>query len=137
MPNIDGFSHGMAGLDDVDDFTRAYIEAALWSSTDELTDDGGEPMDDRFELSSEVIEKAVRDCKRFREVAGSLLDEHPDPTMGAHDFWLTRNGHGAGFWDGDWPVNGDVLSGMVGWQTEFGEVSLYVGDDGKVYQFDG
>lgn len=20
------------------------------------------------------------------------------------DFWLTRNGHGAGFWDGDWPV---------------------------------
>lgn len=19
-----------------------------------------------------------------------------------HDFWLTRNGHGAGFWDGDW-----------------------------------
>lgn len=28
-----------------------------------------------------------------------------------HDFWLTRNGHGAGFGDGDWPEEaGEKLS---------------------------
>lgn len=28
--------------------------------------------------------------------------------MAGHDLWLTRNGHGAGFWDGDWRDH-DVL----------------------------
>ena len=91
-------------------------------------------MDDRFELSPEFIAEAIRDCKRFREVAGVLLDEHNDDTMGAHDFWLTRNGHGAGFWDGDWPVNGDKLTEI---SKVYGECNLYVGDDGKVYSFQG
>ena len=121
----------------MDDFTRQYIETALWASNDEMTDDGGEPMDDRFEVSLEFIAEAIRDCDRFRELAGEMLDEHPDPTMAAHDFWLTRNGHGAGFWDGDWPVNGDALTAMVGWRTDFPEVNLYIGDDGKVYSFQG
>lgn len=27
-----------------------------------------------------------------------------------HDFWLTSQGHGAGFWDGGWPKYGDMLT---------------------------
>ena len=121
----------------MDNFTRQYLETALWSSTDESRDDGGDPMDDNYtvdDIDPETVSAAQLDCDNFREKAGDLLDEHPDPTMGAHDFWLTRNGHGAGFWDGDWPENGDKLTGMVGWRTEFPEVHLYVGDDGKIRQ---
>lgn len=27
-----------------------------------------------------------------------------------HDFWLTSQGHGAGFWDGDWKTYGEMLT---------------------------
>lgn len=124
----------------MDAFTRQYIETALWSSTDESTPEGGDPMDKNYgieHLSAETVAWAIADCDRFRERAGDMLDEHDDPTMGAHDFWLTRNGHGCGFWDGDWPIYGEALTAMVGWRTPFGEVHLYIGDDGKIYHSDG
>lgn len=122
----------------MDDFTRQYLETALWSCTDESREDGGDPMDDNYgvdDISPATVAWAVADCDRFRELAGNLLDEHDDPNRAAHDFWLTRNGHGAGFWDGDWPINGDTLTAMLGWRTDFGEVHLLVGDDGLIYHF--
>jgi hypothetical protein len=60
----------------------------------------------------------------------------------ATDFWLTRNGHGAGFWDrsftygegGDPVVGlGYDLSALVGHGTAFPKVETYVGDDGRAY----
>ncbi len=125
---------------DLDAWTLQYIDTALWSSTDESREDGGDPMDANYSLTDfapETLAAMVADCDRFRARAGERLDEHADDTMAAHDFWLTRNGHGAGFWDGDWPVNGDALTAMVGWGTAFGEVSLYIGDDGLIYHFSG
>ena len=29
--------------------------------------------------------------------------------LAGHDFWLTRNGHGAGFWDGDYPESEETI----------------------------
>jgi hypothetical protein len=116
----------------MDDFTRQYLETALWSSTDESREDGGDPMDDNFgigDIDADTVAAAQADCDRFRELAGELLNESDD-TDAAHDFWLTRNGHGAGFWDGDWPVGGDRLTSI---SKGFGEAYLYVGDDGKIY----
>jgi len=118
----------------MDEFTIQYIETALWSSNDETTPQGGEPMDDNYPVSLEFIEIAIRDCDLFREYAGELLDEHDDDTQAAHDFWLTRNGHGAGFWDGDWPEGGDRLTAL---SKVFGETTLYIGDDGQVYSYEG
>ena len=49
----------------------------------------------------------------------------------AHDLFLTRNGHGAGFWDGDWPEpEGSVLTLLA---EEMGEAEPYAGDDGMLY----
>ncbi len=121
----------------MDDFTRQYLETALWSSTDESREDGGDPMDRNYNLEdidADTVAAAQADCDRFRETAGDLLDEHTDATQGAHDFWLTRNGHGAGFWDGDWPEGGDRLTAIC---KTFGEFNLYIGDDSKVYHFAG
>jgi len=92
---------------------------------------------DVHDLAPETLRAMVADCNRFREEAGDMLEEHPDPEMGAHDFWLTRNGHGAGFWDGDWSEHGDALTAMVGWGTDFPEMTLYIGDDGLIYQMEG
>lgn len=120
----------------MDTFTRHYLAAALWSSTDESDESGGDPMDQNYtldDLSSETLEWAKRDCDRFREKAGNRVEERGEE-QAAHDFWLTRNGHGAGFWDGDWPENGDALTKL---SEGFGECLLYVGDDGRLYHFDG
>lgn len=129
----------------MDDFTRSYLGTALWSSNDESTPEGGEPMDRNFDvedISAEAVAAAEADCNRFRAMAAPLVraltgdDFDPDDfdDTAAHDFWLTRNGHGAGFWDGDYPVTGDALTELC---KRFREVSLYVGDDGELYHFDG
>ena len=125
-------------MTDLDQFTRAYIEAALWSSTD----DADRPMDDNYsvaDLAPETLERMVADCARFQtEHADYITDDNPvyqtkwDATdMAGHDFWLTRNGHGCGFWDGDWTE--PAASIMTEASRKYGECSLYVGDDGRLY----
>ena len=65
----------------------------------------------------------------------SLIKRHsgdPDGSAG-HDFLLTRNGHGAGFWDGDWSdVNGAADKLTMAAQS-FECFGLYLGDDGMIY----
>jgi hypothetical protein len=79
------------------------------------------------------------DCIRFVEfnawtLAGLATVADIDWSRMGHDFWLTRNGHGAGFGDGDWPDPwDDLLKDGCGWRTSFGEVYLYVGDDGQIH----
>jgi hypothetical protein len=52
------------------------------------------------------------------------------PAQIGHDFWLTRNRHGAGFWDRGLGDLGDKLTAAA---HTYGESNLYVGDDGQVY----
>jgi len=54
-----------------------------------------------------------------------------DVVKGCHDFWLTRNGHGAGFWDGDW--DDETGKRLTTISKKYVEIDLYVGDDGKIY----
>jgi hypothetical protein len=110
----------------MDTFTKAYIEAALWSSTD----DDDKPLDDNYTMADihpDTLFKMVADCTDFQ--AANDLSEGTDKQAG-HDFWLTRNGHGAGFWDGDWSETGDKLTEAC---KAWPEVYLYVGDDGRIY----
>ena len=116
----------------LDRFTASYIEAALWSSTDESTPAGGEPMDANFGISDfapETLERMKTDCASFQ--AQHWEDIQEDVERAGHDFWLTRNHHGAGFWDGDWPE--DVDEKLTEASHSWGEMDLYVGDDGRVY----
>lgn len=113
----------------------AYLECALWSSTD-ISDDGemGEPLDASYsadDIAGESLASAVADCDSFRETQADDLADM-DPEQAGHDFWLTRNGHGAGFWDRGLGARGDRLSKAC---KPYGSVDLYVGDDGKVYGF--
>ena len=82
-----------------DEMLNQYIETMLWAETD----DNGEPLDrnyDEYSLASETLEQCKKDCEEFQRLAGSLLDGLDLSDVG-HDFWLTRNGHGAGR-DRDW-----------------------------------
>lgn len=108
----------------------AYLETALWSSTG----DNDQPLDENKDYSVDVApefqKQAAADCKAFIEKAGDLL-EGLDLAQVGHDFWLTRNHHGAGFWDGDYKEEaGDKLTDIA---QSFPEVNPYEGDDGKVH----
>lgn len=111
----------------LDKFTEQYITTALWSSTD----DDDTPMDARYtvdDLAAEALESIKADCARFQAEQAELIAA--DLRRAGHDFWLTRNGHGAGFWDGDWPEHGDTLTEAC---KAYRECNLYRGDDGKLY----
>jgi hypothetical protein len=122
----------------MDKFTLAYVECALWSTSvdseyaaahdmpeDRSLERAGFALDD---ISPEALASIVHDCATFREAAGELLGAWDDEQAG-HDLWLTRNGHGAGFWDRGLP-HGEELSEIA---RGYGEVDLYIGDDGRLY----
>ena len=119
-------------MNNLDSFTRQYIETALWSSTD----DDGMHFDRDFsicDIAPDALATMIADCAKFQaENADTMnLDGCQDASMCGHDFWLTRNGHGAGFWDGDYPEEiGDALTAA---SKQYRECSLYVGDDGLIY----
>lgn len=114
----------------LDKFTIQYIETALWATSD-IDDDGHEfNFQDKFcidDIFSDSLKAMKEDCEEFQKQAKGFIEKNP--SLAGHDFWLTRNGHGAGFWDGDWD-NGDILTEIC---KKFPECYLYVGDDGKVY----
>ena len=107
----------------------AYAICALWAS---LTDDGN-TLDDDYCVS----DIAPETLSAFGEICRAFYAEHRDdlrqtsdgPTQWGHDLWLTRNGHGAGFWDRGYGPVGDRLSDAA---RALGESDLYV-HDGKVY----
>jgi hypothetical protein len=105
-------------------FTAAYIETALWSSTD----DDGKPLDSGdYELSEQAKKQLTEDAMDFYSHHGIDID---DPAQGGHDFWLTRNRHGAGFWDRGLGELGQELTKAA---HAYGSCDLYVGDDGLIY----
>jgi len=127
---------------DLELFIRGYVVAALWSTNDESTPDGGVPMDDNYgpdDIAGEAMARMREDCAKFwTENKALFTDENLQASPGCsiaeyagHDFWLTRNGHGCGYWDGDWvkPVGvklTEAAKKMCG-------CDLYVGDDKKIY----
>lgn len=128
--------------EDLDDFTKAYIEAALWSTNDESDPSGGEPLDKNYgieNIAHETIDQMKQDCARFQQENAADLALY-DMTganwsaaeQGGHDFWLSRNGHGAGFFDRD-NLPEDARDRLQDAARLYGEVYLEVGDDGQIY----
>lgn len=131
-------------------FFHGYVEALLWSETcrgtiqdpdhehvdpPEDCDTGLDAFYDRSDLAHdatiEIINDALdfvvtnwRDLHEFGRVTGRPAD------YAGHDFLLTRNHHGAGFWDRG---AGEVGKRLTAASDPYGETSAYVGDDGKVY----
>lgn len=110
-----------------DVFTEAYIRAALFSETDSE----GDALDANHDVHSihpDTLAKMQRDCAAFQEAHSGTTD---DESQAGHDFWLTRNGHGAGFWDGAWPE--PLATELTNAARYFGECYLYIGDDGLIH----
>lgn len=126
---------------DLGEVLAAYMTAALWSTNDESTPSGGVPLDENYtveDIGSYTVDMMRKDCERFyRENEATILsafrkDPELDWSQVGHDLWLNRNGHGCGFWDGDWPE--PEASKLSAAAKKFGERSLIVTDEGKIEQ---
>ena len=100
--------------DGLDAFTRGYLDAAEWLLDEEI---------DRAKIrgwSKDAIGRAKQDCFAFQINNTALLDQYREtyePKGGydvdecaGHDFYLTRCGHGTGFWDRGLGDLGDKLA---------------------------
>ena len=135
----------MSVWNEIDAFTQAYVDAMLWATSDNSDDQGGEPLDKNYsidDIAESAMEKIVADCKRFQEENAADIATIPyrrtndgnwsGKEQAGHDFWLTRNGHGTGFWDREY-LDDDVAKRLTSASHKFGEVYPCVGDNGLIY----
>jgi hypothetical protein len=116
-------------------YLRAYVECMFFvpGSSDEDEDERIRELGTAA-MSKELCEDIVADCMSFYASCQPAIHKaySVSYTIGSvgHDFWLTRNRHGAGFWDRGLGPLGKHLSDAA---KTYGERSLYVGDDGLIY----
>src|SRR5690606_28438790 len=112
----------------------AYITALLWSSPnansnrDEFLD--GFTFED---FTDNARDQAIKDCNEFLEKAKTYIEDPntPDMEQFGHDFALTRNNHGTGFWDRPEMYGNTQASELTEISKSFGEIILFV-EDSKV-----
>lgn len=111
----------------LDPFTRSYIETMLWESTG--GPDGDTPLDRNYgvdDFDPDTLKRILADTAAFQDENWQLYD---DPKQAGHDFWLTRVGAGAGFWDGDYPEPQATL--LTNASKRFGHVDVVEGEVGE------
>lgn len=110
-------------------FQAAALETLVWSETDA----DGRSLDEDYNADDIARDEAfayfLRECNNFETWSESLTRDGRGIAHVAQDFILTRNRHGAGFWDGGWK-NGRALTDAA---HTYGTVSLMPGGDGKLY----
>lgn len=135
--------------DELDTLTHHALITALWVGVDYSTTDDDDrnplPLDEDYDVS-DVSDGARADIRNrlaafvatyWEDVSAYLTTDDYRSTYGyarlpllAHDYVLTCNGHGAGFWDRGLGDLGDRLTDAA---HADGEWDLYVGDDGLLY----
>lgn len=126
----------------IQDMVLAYLTCAAWSSP--VIDDEGREIEANhaeydFSVQSQIV--AFWQCSEFLHhpaAQRALATGYWSPDQLGHDLWLTRNRHGAGFWDrySKWGEDreayriGEVLTTLA---HDIGEQYAYVGDDNMIY----
>ena len=101
----------------VKEMVAAYLEAAIWA--DKPEDEDWDTTE--WEPDSEAT--AWFECCAFLKLAKWHINDWTMEQLG-HDFWLTRNGHGTGFWDRDFGTE-ESRDALTMLSKVFGECSPY------------
>lgn len=105
-------------------FIDAYIECALWAEDDD-SDTWTQAV-----LSDDARATLRNDASTFYDThEADVLAYYEGVAIAGHDLWLTRRGHGAGFWE----HSDDVSSRLNDAAKALGDCELYVGDDGAIH----
>jgi hypothetical protein len=136
---------------DVDAVVQGYVAALLWSESCngtapvEVCDHHGLGEDcdagldsigyDAGDLAEDARKEIEADVREFVEANRADLEElltkpGVDESDIGHNFLLTRNHHGVGFWDRGWGELGERLTQA---SDPYGNTSAYVDGDEKVH----
>ena len=122
-------------LSEASPFLRGYIEAALFT-TDAYPPGGcdyaesGRADELAPELPAWWVHEADVACRQFQEAYCEWLDKAGTDEQNGRDFWLTRNGHGVGFGDRDYPD--EISDPLIDACKFFGSHDLSPEDFGQV-----
>ena len=125
---------------------QALAETILYTECD----NNGTPLDRNYgvtDFDEKSLETLYREFQEFIQVVEKQITEkigdnwdsvddfydlmQPSENQTEYDYILTRNRHGAGFWDGDWASEvSQILTDAA--QDQF-KTCAYVGEDGKIY----
>ena len=151
----------------LDQFVKGYISCALATSDTSYTynhgerkkswdpdydedapsgeeEHEGEQMSKHYDaddIDPETLQEMIRDCKDFHNKYREFYDAAGwHDSLAGHDFWLTRNRHGSGFWDrtnlwstelyhsGGKEALDKVRTILTDAAHSYGEYHLYLGD---------
>ncbi|AXQ69062.1 hypothetical protein HOU02_gp147 [Caulobacter phage CcrBL9] len=128
-----------------DAFARQYIGTALWTGVSYPMGDDRGGSDSYYDgesawITPKTLREMIEDCDAFqRDNVAALAKayasdvwiegERYNASNAGHDFWLTRNGHGVGFWDRGLGEVGETLSEAA---RKVGEYSLALDDNGEI-----
>jgi hypothetical protein len=110
----------------IDEILNSYLETALWAEESEennLKDKTINDVDKESVVNSKI--EIYNFIKKAQQEAPDELSTYDSKMLG-HNLWLSRNGHGAGFFDD----NNDKLQNLA---RSIKPVDIYLGNDGKVY----
>lgn len=125
----------MVNAEYMDKMVKGYLECALKWSTGTYE---GEPvsMDEAYgvaDFTADSVKTAHEDCLEFVQKSGINTDSMWTPERAGHFFWLTRCGHGAGFWHrslaGEDAVRGNKYAEIA---RSFGDSHLSPAMNGRV-----
>ncbi|QNL30613.1 hypothetical protein SEA_SPEEDDEMON_1630 [Gordonia phage SpeedDemon] len=144
-----GLQAAGVSVDDLEDMLRGYAEAHLWTHSDEMHEDydpevGGDPMlDATYDMDDidagvltrwhEMLAEFVASCplavRLYRNAEHRGNGQWSWAELFGHDFLLTQDRHGAGFWDRGHGELGEYLTRMV---QPYGESDYLWADNGRL-----
>ena len=119
-----------------------YLECAIWTEEERLKEENTEGYEGEIKdlipeadlnihnFSDNSKIKAYEDIKLFLKYAGNAVDGIDEEQLG-HDIWLSRNGHGAGFFDRGY--DDEIEKKLMDSAHKIGGKYVYLGDDGLLY----
>jgi len=114
-----------------------YRTCALWST--DVVDENGNAVRSFDQVNAGLTPSAQRQMRddvvlfavgNVDAIRSFLAVTGLDWGQVGHDFWLTRNRHGAGFWDRG--AAGEAVESLVQSSRDFGGCDLYLNDDGEI-----
>lgn len=118
-------------------FVDGYREALTWSTSGDFEGRELESLEG-FAFSEEASLQIALDCRAFFKANREALEQAATVpgyswAHAGHDFWLTRAGHGVGYWDRAELYADRLGDRLTDASRQAGEQWPYIGDDGLIY----
>lgn len=110
-----------------------YFECMFWADIENNDDIPNGNCLDFSDINLECLIREFEILDNFFELTEDILDKTEySHSQTCHDLYLTKNGHGCGFWENDY-CNEEQGKKLTEIANSLGENNIYLSDDNKLY----